>query len=64
MKWVRTIGAAILGVIAVVGLLCSVIGFWARNTVFDETEVAERGGVGGRGAGGHRRARCRVSPTA
>jgi hypothetical protein len=40
MKWVRTIGAAILGVIAVLGLLCSVIGFWARDTVFDETEVA------------------------
>ena len=32
--------AAVLGVIAVVGLLCSVIGFWARDTVFDETEVA------------------------
>jgi hypothetical protein len=40
MKWVRTIGAAILGVIAVVGLVCSVIGFWVRDTVFDETEVA------------------------
>jgi hypothetical protein len=40
MKWLRTIGAAILGVIAVLGLLCSVIGFWARDTVFDETEVA------------------------
>jgi hypothetical protein len=40
MKWVRAIGSVILGVIAVVGLLCSVIGFWARDTVFDETEVA------------------------
>jgi hypothetical protein len=40
MKWVRAIGSVILGVIAVVGLLCSVIGFWARGTVFDETEVA------------------------
>lgn len=40
MKWVRTIAAAILGVIAVVGLLCSVVGFWARDTVFDESEVA------------------------
>jgi hypothetical protein len=40
MKWVRTIGAVILGVIAVVGLLCSVVGFWARDTVFDEGEVA------------------------
>jgi hypothetical protein len=40
MKWVRTIGAAILGVIAVLGLLCSVVGFWARDTVFDEKEVA------------------------
>ena len=40
MKWVRTIGAVILGVIAVVGLLCSVIGFWAHDTVFDEAEVA------------------------
>src|SRR5687768_5813671 len=40
MKWVRTIGAVILGVIAVVGLLCSVVGFWARDTVFDEAEVA------------------------
>ena len=40
MKWVRTIGAAILGVIAVVGLLASVVGFWARDTVFDESEVA------------------------
>ena len=40
MKWLRTILAAILGVIAVVGLLCSVIGFWARDTVFDESEVA------------------------
>jgi hypothetical protein len=40
MKWVRTIGAVVLGVIAVVGLLCSVVGFWARDTVFDEAEVA------------------------
>ena len=40
MKWVRTIGAAVLGVIAVVGLLASVVGFWARGTVFDESEVA------------------------
>ena len=40
MRWVRTIGAVILGVIAVLGLLCSVVGFWARDTVFDETEVA------------------------
>src|SRR5918995_6888860 len=40
MKWVRTVGAVILGVIAVVGLLCSVLGLWARDTVFDETEVA------------------------
>jgi hypothetical protein len=40
MKWVRTIGAVILGVIAVIGLLCSVIGFWARGTVLDEGEVA------------------------
>ena len=40
MKWVRTIAAAILGVIAVVGLLASVVGFWARDTVFDESEVA------------------------
>ncbi len=40
MKWVRTIGALILGVIAVIGLLCSVVGFWARDTVFDEAEVA------------------------
>jgi hypothetical protein len=40
MKWVRAIGSVVLGVIAVVGLLCSVIGFWARDTVFDETEVA------------------------
>jgi hypothetical protein len=30
----------VLGVIAVIGLLCSVIGFWARDTVFDESEVA------------------------
>jgi hypothetical protein len=40
MKWVRTIGAVILGVIAVIGLLCTVVGFWARDTVFDESEVA------------------------
>jgi hypothetical protein len=40
MKWVRTIGAVVLSVIAVVGLLCSVLGFWARDTVFDEAEVA------------------------
>jgi hypothetical protein len=40
MKWVRTVVAAIVGVIAVVGLLLSVIGFWARGTVFDESEVA------------------------
>ncbi|HEX6658080.1 MAG TPA: hypothetical protein VF065_08360, partial [Ilumatobacter sp.] len=40
MRWVRTIGAVVLGVIAVIGLLCSVVGFWARDTVFDETEVA------------------------
>jgi len=40
MKWVRAIGSVILGVIAVIGLLCSVIGFWARDTVFDESEVA------------------------
>lgn len=40
MKWVRTVAAAVLGVIAVVGLLCSVVGFWARGTVFDESEVA------------------------
>jgi len=40
MKWVRTIAAAILGVIAVLGLLASVVGFWARDTVFDENEVA------------------------
>ena len=40
MRWVRTIGAAVLGVIAVVGLLASVVGFWARGTVFDESEVA------------------------
>ncbi|HTH06611.1 MAG TPA: hypothetical protein VL916_12105, partial [Ilumatobacteraceae bacterium] len=40
MKWVRSIAAAILGVIAVLGLLASVVGFWARDTVFDESEVA------------------------
>ena len=40
MKWVRAIGSVVLGVIAVIGLLCSVIGFWARDTVFDEGEVA------------------------
>jgi len=40
MKWVRTIGAVILGVLAVVGLLGTVVGFWARDTVFDEAEVA------------------------
>lgn len=40
MKWVRTISAAVVGLVAVVGLLCSVIGLWARGTVFDESEVA------------------------
>jgi hypothetical protein len=40
MKWVRTILSAVVGVIAVVALLCSVIGFWARDTIFDESEVA------------------------
>ncbi len=40
MKWVRTVLAGIVGVIAVVALLLSVIGFWARGTIFDESEVA------------------------
>jgi hypothetical protein len=40
MKWVRTVLSAVVGVIAVVALLCSVIGFWARDTIFDESEVA------------------------
>lgn len=40
MRWVRAVAAAILGVIAVVGLLASVVGLWARDTVFDETEVS------------------------
>ncbi len=39
MKWVRAVAAAILGVIAVVGLVASVVGLWARDTVFDESEV-------------------------
>jgi hypothetical protein len=40
MKWIRPVLAAVVGVIAVAGLLCSVVGFWARGTVFDESEVA------------------------
>jgi hypothetical protein len=40
MKWLRPTLAAIVGVIAVVGLLCVAIGFWAQNTVFDESKVA------------------------
>ena len=40
MKWVRTVLAGIVGVIAVVALLLSVIGFWACDTIFDESEVA------------------------
>src|SRR3954451_18977049 len=40
MRWIRTTLAVVVGVVALVCLLCSVIGFWARNTLFDETKVA------------------------
>jgi hypothetical protein len=57
MKWVRAIGSVVLGVIAVVNLLCSVIGFWARD-VFDETGASESMAVE---APAVRRARCAIA---
>jgi hypothetical protein len=39
VKWVRSVLAGIVGVIAVVALLASVVGVWARFTVFDAGKV-------------------------
>lgn len=44
MKRVRTVLAVLAGLLAVIGLLVSVVAVWARNTVFDSSKVA--GAVG------------------
>ena len=44
MKRVRAVLAVLVGVLAVVGLLVSIVAVWARNTVFDSSRVS--GAVG------------------
>jgi hypothetical protein len=44
MKRVRSVLAVLAGVLAVVGLLVSIVAVWARNTVFDSSRVS--GAVG------------------